>query len=157
MFTVGSHLSSPWQPFSLLPTTVGRNWEILSFTLPQSELSILRGGHPVSDPRPLHRPLNLSRRYSQTWDSIMSCCTTLLLDTCCLATWHKLLWNNPRWSTCYWHSERRNKTYNSQRTQSHCIGTSWLLCIYQHTRWQILQGSLAVIINRRKNLKFCST
>jgi hypothetical protein len=29
-------------------------------------------------------------------DSIMSSCTTLLMDTCCLTTWHTRLWNNPR-------------------------------------------------------------
>lgn len=48
-----------FQVFQLLFGGVG---EIFSFTEPQSQLSLRRGSHSVSDPRPLHRPLNLSRK-----------------------------------------------------------------------------------------------
>lgn len=52
-------------------TIVRFSWEILFSTKPQSELSHvvksgLRGGLILSDPRPVHRPMNLSSRYSLT-------------------------------------------------------------------------------------------
>jgi len=52
-------------------TVVTWRLKMLSFTVPQSELSHvirsgLQGGHIISDQCPIHHPLNLSTRHSLT-------------------------------------------------------------------------------------------
>jgi len=93
---VGNHWSSLSRPFSGLLTIVWRSWEIFSFTQLQSELSLRRGKPPRIRSTSSPTPTEFVNKIFSDLDSIMTSYTTLVLDTCCLATWHTLLWNNPR-------------------------------------------------------------
>jgi hypothetical protein len=85
-------LHSRFQVFQLLFCVVGK------FSLSQSrKANCLTPGRPPHI-RSTSSPSSTEfvKEIFSDLDSIMSSCTTSLLDTCCLATWHTRLWNNRR-------------------------------------------------------------
>lgn len=96
MFTVGNHWSSPSQSFSGLPTTVWRELGNFIFHRAAQRFVSTPGRPPRIRSTSSPSATEFVKKIFSDLDSIMSSSTTLLLDTCCLTTWHTRLWNNPR-------------------------------------------------------------